>query len=318
SRSVPSQRGSSAGSAPSLPLGDHTLGDGERRVRGGDSTIDRRLQEHLLDLVGRQPVAERGAHVHRQLVQVPAGDQGGQRDAAAGPAVQAGAVPDLVPRVAGDQVLEVGGEAVLAGLGAVDVRVPEDLSARLHPPRVPVRVGEIPLAHPSPFHVASRCAVIASVTGSGRSTLARCAASSTTVRRAPGMPAASRSAWPRGGVGPSRSPAITRVGAEISPSRPVTSNSASASQHAAYPSGSVARSIATYGSAPVNAGVNQRPAAPSATGPTPSGRTGAARSRQGPGSPNRGDVQHSTRLATRSGARSASMVPTAPPSDTPA
>ena len=69
-----------------------------------------RMEEHLLDLVGGQAVAERGADVHRQLVVAAERDQRSQRDAAAGPPVETRPRPDLAPRVLRDQLLEVGGE----------------------------------------------------------------------------------------------------------------------------------------------------------------------------------------------------------------
>src|SRR5690606_38178768 len=74
-----------------------------------------------------------------QLLQVTAGDQGGQRDAAAGAPVQAGPVPDTAPGVAGDELLEVGREVVGLCQHAVDVRVPQHVPADLHPLVVRVR-----------------------------------------------------------------------------------------------------------------------------------------------------------------------------------
>ena len=52
----------------------------------GDARVHRALEEHLLDLVGGQAVAERGAHVHRHLVVAAQRDEHGQRDAASRPA----------------------------------------------------------------------------------------------------------------------------------------------------------------------------------------------------------------------------------------
>ena len=54
---------------------EHALGDREGRVRGGDAAVDRALQDHLADLVGREPVAERRAHdAARARAPCPRGD----------------------------------------------------------------------------------------------------------------------------------------------------------------------------------------------------------------------------------------------------
>ena len=52
-------------------LGQHGLGDGEGAVGGGRTAVGGRLQQDLLDLHDGQPVAQRGAHVHAELVAVP-------------------------------------------------------------------------------------------------------------------------------------------------------------------------------------------------------------------------------------------------------
>src|SRR5882757_5753383 len=127
----------SGGSVAGIDIGEDALCGGEGRVGRGDSAVDGRLQEHFLDVVGGEAVAQRGPDVHGQFVQVAVGDQGGQGDAAAGAPVESGAGPDLAPCVAGDEVLEFGGE----GGGALDrlvhVRVAEHLSAYGHPGGVP-------------------------------------------------------------------------------------------------------------------------------------------------------------------------------------
>src|SRR5690606_2895551 len=104
-----------------------------------DAAVHGRLEQDLLDLVGGQAVAQGRAGVGGQLLQVTAGDQGGQRDAAAGAPVQAGPVPDTAPGVAGDELLEVGREVVGLCQHAVDVRVPQHVPADLHPLVVRVR-----------------------------------------------------------------------------------------------------------------------------------------------------------------------------------
>src|SRR5262249_56795047 len=69
---------------------------------------------------------------HGQLGLAAERDEGGDRHAAARPAVEAGTRPDLAPGVARDQVLEVGGEVGRAGDRAVDVLVAEHLTPRRH------------------------------------------------------------------------------------------------------------------------------------------------------------------------------------------
>ena len=106
-----------------------------------------------------------------------------------------------------------------------------------------------------------------------------------TTRSAPGIAAAIRSHASGGATG-SAAPATTRTGAVISPSGAVTSNPPSASQQAAYPSGSIAVSIAmcrstSSGCAARNSSVNQRPRVASAIAAMPEERTVAARSCHG-------------------------------------
>ena len=91
--------------------------------------VDGGLQQHFLDLVDGEPVAQRGAHVHRQLLVVAPGDQRGQGHHRAAAAVQARSGPDPAPRVVGDEVLEVAGEVGGARGGPVDVGVAEHLTA---------------------------------------------------------------------------------------------------------------------------------------------------------------------------------------------
>src|SRR5260370_852640 len=55
------------------------------------------------------------------------------RDTPADPPVKPGAAPDLTPGVAGDQILEIGGETVRARDGGVDVRVAENLAPHARP-----------------------------------------------------------------------------------------------------------------------------------------------------------------------------------------
>src|SRR5690242_15113711 len=80
-------------------LPDDLLRHLEGAVGGRDTAVDGRLEQHLLDLVRGEAVAEGGAGVEGQLVEVTARDQRGERDAAARTPVKARPVPDLAPRV---------------------------------------------------------------------------------------------------------------------------------------------------------------------------------------------------------------------------
>src|SRR6185312_11500205 len=76
--------------------------------------------------------------------------------------------PDVAPGGARDEVLEGGGEGVLAGDRRVDVGPTEDLAADLHAPPVPLTVGQV---------VAHERAPAVAVTWSGRAAV-RCSSSS--------------------------------------------------------------------------------------------------------------------------------------------
>src|SRR3954466_2041870 len=87
-----------------LLLREYPLGDGERGVGGGNAGVDRRLEQHLADLVGAEAVAARRPHVEGELVEAPQRHEHGEGDARARPAVQTGPRPDVAPCVAGDEV----------------------------------------------------------------------------------------------------------------------------------------------------------------------------------------------------------------------
>src|SRR3954447_1555795 len=294
-------------------VGQDPLGNGEGRVGRWDAAVDRGLQQHLDDLLLREAVAQGRLQVELQLVEVPSRDQSGERDDGAAAAVEARPGPDAAPCVRRDEVLEVLRHVCRTGNDPVDVLVAEYLATNGH-------AGSM-VGWGQGHECLSRCSRTAASNSTGLAMLAMCATPSRTTRSASGMPATSSSATD-GGVTGSSEPAMTRVGAVMSPSRSVTSYSASASQQAAYPPGSVWRSIPSTGStrsgwAATNSGVNQRALVGSARKPMPSARTCAARSFQPCGSPNFGPVQASTRETTRSGCAMASVCPMAPPSDSP-
>src|SRR3954452_19809416 len=98
---------------------------------------------------------------------MPARHESGHGDRAAHAAVEPRARPDLTPRVARDQLLEVLRERRLPCLGPVDVLVTEDRAPELHALLVAVGV-----AH------ASRCSRTPASNASGCATFAMCAAPS--------------------------------------------------------------------------------------------------------------------------------------------
>lgn len=120
-----------------------------------------------------------------------------------------------------------------------------------------------------------------------------------------------------GGVAGSWRPAISRVGTEISGSRSRRSKAASASQQAAYASGSAFR-WSSINRGTVKPGVNQREFAFSASEASPSLRTSSARSSHGLEPLKCAEEQMTARDDTRSGWWTARYRPTAPPSETPA
>src|SRR4051794_18919461 len=68
-------------------------------VRRRHAAVDRAVQQDLRDLVRGEPVAERRADVQRQLVEVVARHERCERHRAARSPVEAGAGPDLAPRI---------------------------------------------------------------------------------------------------------------------------------------------------------------------------------------------------------------------------
>jgi hypothetical protein len=84
------------------------------------------VQQNFLDLVPGHSVVQRPPQVHRQLIIVTQGDQHPDRDAASRPAVETRPVPDLTPRIAREELLELLGERRSAGFRAVDMGVAQN------------------------------------------------------------------------------------------------------------------------------------------------------------------------------------------------
>ena len=71
--------------APRPPrlLEEHRVGDAKGLHRGGHAAVDRRLQQHLLDLLARAAVPDRAADVDAQLVRAVQGGEDAEVDEAA-------------------------------------------------------------------------------------------------------------------------------------------------------------------------------------------------------------------------------------------
>ena len=76
------------------------------RVRRRNSAIDGALQQHFLDFLACHFVIERGADVHAKFIAAIERNHHGKRQKATRVPGQAGARPNLAPRVASDQVLK--------------------------------------------------------------------------------------------------------------------------------------------------------------------------------------------------------------------
>ncbi len=87
------------------------------------------MQQHLTDFSRGESVADRGTHVHCDLVVGAEGGQRGQRHDRPVPAGETGPRPDLAPRVAGDEVLKGRGELGGVRYRAVHVFVAQDGAA---------------------------------------------------------------------------------------------------------------------------------------------------------------------------------------------
>src|SRR5699024_2586552 len=95
-------------------------------------TVDRGLQENLFDLINTETVATSGFDVHGQFIPVFPGDHGREGDRRTHATIQARTGPDGAPRVAGDHLLEILGERIGVGIGAVNVCIGEYFASHGH------------------------------------------------------------------------------------------------------------------------------------------------------------------------------------------
>src|SRR5699024_6319581 len=102
----PDQRERDRGSDLPLLL-ERAAGESERGVRRRYPAVDRGLEDDLLDLLGRESVAQGRPDMHLELLTMTEGDHRGEYGDGAGPAVQPGAGPHVPPRGPGDEILEV-------------------------------------------------------------------------------------------------------------------------------------------------------------------------------------------------------------------
>ena len=213
--------------------------------------------------------------------------------AAPGPPVEAGARPDLAPRVARDQLLEVARQVGRARDGAVDVVVAEHLAAHPHPL---VGSREHRLVERRRLLDVREMGGLELDDGPAAPRAARLLSSSTTGSCA--------SEDHRGRRLDSR-----EVGAQVHP----RDRLAAAGVALGRGRGELARQA---GLSP-NRGVNQRAMTASAIASTPCSRTVAARSSQCSGGGRYGAVQARTSRRHAGACARASHMPTMPPSERP-
>ncbi len=102
-------------------------------VRRRHAAVDRLLQHDLLELVDAEGTGgERGADVHPQLLPAAERDHRADHQDATVAQVEPGPGPDFAPGVAGDQVLELGGERRRRGHRPVDVGLAQDRAPDRH------------------------------------------------------------------------------------------------------------------------------------------------------------------------------------------
>ncbi|KLJ14661.1 hypothetical protein G1E_31560 [Pseudomonas sp. TJI-51] len=97
-----------------------------------NAAVDRALHQHFLDLVAGHAVVGRRAQVQLQFVVTVHADQHGNGDQAAGVTWQAGAGPDVTPRMAGNHFLELAIEVVELFQAAVHMGIAQYRAAYLH------------------------------------------------------------------------------------------------------------------------------------------------------------------------------------------
>jgi hypothetical protein len=98
---------------------EHFTEVAEGGVGGGDSAMDRLLQQHLFYFIEWKAAFARGPHVHAKILPSPQRHRGAHHQDAARAVIEARPRPHLVPAVGDDQVLQVLGVGLCVGNAAV-------------------------------------------------------------------------------------------------------------------------------------------------------------------------------------------------------
>ena len=109
--------------------------DLERGVGRRHAAVDRALHQRFLDLLERHAAADRGAAVQLELLPARQAHRHAEHEQAPRRVVEPGPAPDVVPRVARDQALELGVELGRAGQRLVDPGVAEHARGGCFRPR---------------------------------------------------------------------------------------------------------------------------------------------------------------------------------------
>src|SRR5256885_2972779 len=270
-----------------VELREDFLGQMEGVIGCRHTAVNRRLQQHFLDLIAGDTVVECGADVQPEFVRPVQRHHHRHRDQAAGVPRQARAGPYLAPGIARDQFLEFLVEGVAAGQRPIDMGVTEHRPTHLQSIRVPLA-----LFH-GPTPQRSRNASTSAVKRLAASTFEICAASSS-MDFAPGMTSAMRLPS-AGGVDASWAPVTISVGRSIRDRVAHWSMSRTAAHEATYPSAGLAMSMARIrrmvsAAASRNRGVNQTSISASAMPLTPPLLTASMRAFHRSAEPIRGAV----------------------------
>src|SRR5919197_721113 len=105
----------------------------EGHHRGRYPAVDRRLEQHLLDLVLAEPVVQRPAQVQLELVLLAERGQHAEVQHRAHLARETGPVPDVVPALRVEQIGELAIELIHPGHRLLYPLAAEHLGSRLEP-----------------------------------------------------------------------------------------------------------------------------------------------------------------------------------------
>src|SRR5262249_45623347 len=109
---------------------EHLAGLPKSVIANRHATIDRLLQNDLLDVVGREAALDqRRAQVHAELLPPPDRHHGADHEHAPPALVQMRSRPYLAPGAASDKVLPLGVKRIPVGIGAIDPGIAQNLAA---------------------------------------------------------------------------------------------------------------------------------------------------------------------------------------------